>query len=530
MPAKKQLLLKSIHELLALNVSDKEITMNLKEVGIDRAQAKRLIKEAKEPKSVKKEPDFFEKFENKKPSKTSLSERRSRREERRAKLIEQKREAATEALAEATVSPEENSSGPDDIVEELQFESQPAPEPEPRDISGIVAGVKRSAGAREEAAQEEEKSFIETPPIKVDGKVPGNMPVSSDEDVSKLWEKGILGTVNQNLSEMKRLRDEIKSIIDLKVQQSTKQEMIKIKVLHDSQRALLVSKVDEEIEAKAKSFANMIELKLREMREINTKVDAQMERLSEEKERIKEQEDSFYLRLKDIDRVKEDLVASMNSELIKAKTQNKQMVTDMNGTLKEMDARINKTLELENQVVQGLVKESEQKIKEMIEAKSIAFATETKQQLAEIKKLKESYEVEHKQKLTELEQKMKTSILSLDNQVKGRMARLDQLQKAITVEFKPEKFTTLMNELNEFKTQFVDAIQVNAKRFNEGIKSLNNQSKMIEKRYNLRVEKIDKKIAELDAFEKNFAKEIGVSLSKLTKKPPVEHIEEKKKK
>jgi hypothetical protein len=95
---------------------------------------------------------------------------------------------------------------------------------------------------------------------------------------------------------------------------------------------------------------------------------------------------------------------------------------------------------------------------------------------------------------------------------------LGRLQKQISVEFKPEKFRQTMQELNEFKAQFVDAIKQNAESFNEGIKKLNQQSLVIERQFILRAEKIDKKIAELDAFEKSFAKEMGIAIENLPKK------------
>ena len=56
MLTKKQLLLKSIRELLSLNVSIEEILVNLKEVGVTEAQAKQLIEEAKNPAPAEKQP------------------------------------------------------------------------------------------------------------------------------------------------------------------------------------------------------------------------------------------------------------------------------------------------------------------------------------------------------------------------------------------------------------------------------------------------------------------------------------------
>jgi hypothetical protein len=41
---------------------------------------------------------------------------------------------------------------------------------------------------------------------------------------------------------------------------------------------------------------------------------------------------------------------------------------------------------------------------------------------------------------------------------------------------------------------------------------------VIERQFMLRAEKIDQKIAELDEFEKNFAKEMGLAIEKIPKK------------
>ena len=138
--------------------------------------------------------------------------------------------------------------------------------------------------------------------------------------------------------------------------------------------------------------------------------------------------------------------------------------------------------------------------------------------MREIKEMKQSFSSEQKQKLEKIEDQFHASMLALDNQIKQRLAKLDQLQNAVTVEFNPTKLKAQVRELEEFKAQFVNAIKANAERYNAKIKRMNEQSQKMEKQFLLRVEKIDKKIAELDAFEKVFAKEMGISLEKMLKK------------
>ncbi|MBN2067711.1 MAG: hypothetical protein JW744_04545, partial [Candidatus Diapherotrites archaeon] len=63
-----------------------------------------------------------------------------------------------------------------------------------------------------------------------------------------------------------------------------------------------------------------------------------------------------------------------------------------------------------------------------------------------------------------------------------------------------------------------DSIEGNVENFNDAVRRFNETAAESEKQINLRLEKIDRKIEELDAFEKNFAKEMGIAITKLKKK------------
>ncbi len=491
MVSKKQLLLKSIRELLALNVSDQEILMNLKEVGVDNAQGKKLVEEAKKPAEAG-DSDYLKKFADAEKKKEGEKEQEG---EKKDKEIEKEREEATEELASEVSEPEEKPAS---------FE----------ELSNVLGNFKKRA----EKKKAEKAKAVSTPKISSSPEPQIERRIVEDVKVSKLWEKGILATVNNRLEEMKELKEDIDSVLDKKIDEATKREMEKIKVMFDSQRALLVSKVDAEIETKAKGFVDMISLKLKEMREINQGISSQIEKLEQAQAKAKADEESLARRLKEVDEVKQDLVASLNSELIKSKTESKAFVEEMNQKLSRMDDRINKTLELENQIVEGLVKDAEQRVEKMMEDKSGEVSKTAAAKIDELKEMKASFESEQQKKLDEIEAEFKESMAALDNQIKERLAKLDELQKAVTVELDPKKVKAQISELNEFKSQFVTAIKENVEKFNQGIQKLNEKTKVMEDQFLLRIEKIDKKIAELDAFEKAFAEEMGVAIEKMSRK------------
>lgn len=516
MVSKKQLLLQSIRELLSLNVSDREIIMNLREVGIDGVQAKQLIAEARNPVLSSTKEDITSTF----LEKTNGMGHGALRKKATAEEKEMKqREEATEELAEEKLG-EEKADSLEEMAEDLSQES-PAPEPEEKEEEPVPEEKREKSGQLsgffKEQPQKERPSFRAPEPEEK----PAQKPAAFVEDitVSALWEKGILGTVNQRFAEMKKMRDDIDAVLDRKVAEATKKDAEKTKVLFDSQRSLLVSKVDTEIEARAKSFADMIEMKLREMRDINRQISGQIETLKSERSQSKAEIEKISAKLKEVDRAKEELLSSMNSEVIKTKTQTRQLLQEMNQKAVEMDTRINKTLQLENQVVEGLVKSAEQNIQETVSGTLADFEKNTKRILQEFKKTKDGFDSEQSAKIAEMQGQFNTRMAAVDNQIRERLIKLDELQKTITVEITPEKFKEQMKELNEFKAQFVEAIKQNSEKYNESIRKMNEENQRIEKQFNLRAELIDKKIAELDIFEKNFAKEIGISLEKMKQKP-----------
>ena len=506
MLTKKQLLLKSIRELLALKVSDEEIVLNLREVGIDDKEAKRLIEEAKQPGLQAAGEAEVPPPEEPGPAKPGL--RRARRMEQEKK-IEEKREEAMEELA-SQVSGEEEEVQPEEIAEAVAEEKRPKKMPEKKpNLSEILRQIKsRAAESSAPPVQTRVRQEPEPPKTRL----------VEDMQVSKLWEKGILAAVNNRLAEMKELKQDIDSELDRKVAEANRREMEKIRVLLDSQRSLLVSKVDAELEVKAKGFAEMIELKLREMREINRQINSEIERLKEIEGKSRVGEEALAEKLAEVDKLKESVLASLNVDLIKIRTESREIMGAMAGKLQEMDDRINKTLQLESQIVEGLMGEAEKKVGELIEERAAGLSEAENKRLKEFNALKETFEAEQERKLAKVEEEYRAGIKALDAQIRERLSKFDALHKAVTNDFDPKVVREQMRELNEFKAQFIGAIKENAQRYNEGIRRINEQAENISKQFALRAEKIDRKIAELDAFEKNFAAEMGIGLEKLKKK------------
>ncbi|MCX6798811.1 MAG: hypothetical protein NTW59_01795 [Candidatus Diapherotrites archaeon] len=493
MPTKSDILLDSIRKLLALNVSDREIILNLGDVGVGEEEAKKLIEQAKKPAAARPQPSGESDVEE---IVSAIEKEKKQREEESEKTSE-------EESAEEETPFEEEQPAEEEIGEE-----------EPLHAEEIAADLMGEKHEEEEPRAEEEKApetkITRVPPPKPKKAAKQAAPVAEKKrpsqaaagrpvetvDLSKLWEKGILTAINQRLAEMKKIREELDAVLDRKVDAATKREQQKIKVLLDSQRVLMVTKVDAELEAKANQLMSMIEAKMLEMRGVSGKIEADLSRIKDEKQGSIQLTQQAIKSLGELQKTKQALVAEMNSELIKAKSDAQQFLESAKERLDEIDERVNKTLQLENEVAEGLVKDAESRMMKKMESGGFG----TKAAAGELSDLRDSK-------------------AALEAQIKEKLAKIDKLYESFGKQgAQQQKLAQQMSELEEFKKQFVKAIEFNVEKFNKSIKQLNEAGAKEEEQINLRIQKIDKKIVELDNFEKNFAKEMGIALNTLTEK------------
>lgn len=516
-------------------------------------------------------------------------------------------------------------------------------------------------------------------------------PVTSN--LSRLWEKGIITTVNQRLNEMKQLKREIDAAIEERTREVAEREVKKIQALLESKTTLLSERVNSKLEAKESEVIQTITLKIGEMKAISKKLDSKIDALQKETEERAKALTELREELKEIRSLKEEFKNGLNKEEDRVHQKVKGFIEKAETKINELDERVSKTLELEQEVIDGIlddakrsIKEigneikqelkediqkelkkvdelknqfSPEKIKERIqevkehrkeikqdvlqdlekvlsekqkevfkpiqekfmeldlleqkiskenkkseELKKIqsqilekmrsdiastkqevqkfildgekklremdkqvtdtmalqSQLTETltatpgketlrelKNQMNEIKHYREEViqlkqEIEgllkkstvdgvRIQGLAELETKLvarydeimkhqfKNRQLEFNEQVGRAMKELQEVRKSVVEEIKKEvnlpKIKSQMEELDIFKEQFINVIDRNVEKFNQKIKKFNESTKIMDELFQQRLKAIDRKIEELDRFEKAFAREMGIMLDKL---------------
>ncbi len=289
-------------------------------------------------------------------------------------------------------------------------------------------------------------------------------------DVEELWKRGVVIAINAKLDEMRKLKDDIDEEIDSRVDSAVKKEINQFKVLLDSQKDLIISSNKEALMEKQKEITFIIDSKIVELKKYNREIEENIHAIeatkAEQQKAMRELDDS----LDSVKKTKTTLIMEMNSELIKSKSQAQDFVDKSERHLKEMDERINKTLELEKNIAEGMLQKAEQKIETMTIARADDIIQELQVELNKVKAVEKEVSIE-----------------TLDEKIK----RLDQ-----------------------FKSEFIISMESNLTKINNAIERLNDKNATVEKELKGRMLIFDAKIDELTKFEKEFGSTMETFLKK----------------
>ena len=374
----------------------------------------------------------------------------------------------------------------------------------------------------------------------------------SSQNIEKLWEKGILATVDSKLEEMKDLNDSIKSVIAAEVQKETSKGMKKMMVVLESQRSLMAEKINAELDKKTKEVQETIISQTKNLAKMN---ELSMDNINKLEALRKTNETLFSLiddKLKELEKTKSRLISEMNSELISAKSQVEEFIIDAETKRQGIDARINRTLELESKITEGLLKNAEQKIDNMSIEKSEELEREVHKKISqldemikavnpegiqrkinELRSLEERLSEDSKKQIEQLfysftpklEKELKQKLNEVDGLVEKRTKEIEKLKDEVDI----EAIDSTMDELDVFKKQFVETVKKSVSEFNEAKKSITELMQQREKALDDAIKKIDGKIKEMNEFERKFAEEMGLLIGEAAEQQ-TEKSEKKKRK
>ncbi|MFA5931341.1 MAG: hypothetical protein WC821_03435 [archaeon] len=292
--------------------------------------------------------------------------------------------------------------------------------------------------------------------------------MDSSPDFEELWKKGIVVAVNAKLAEMKHLNEDISAQIQDRVDEAVRKELYQFKILQDSQKELMISSNREALDQKQKEIVFIIDSKIMEIKQHNKQLSETLSAIESSRKQQEMALTQISQALDDAKKVKSQMIVEMNSEMIKTKSQAQAFIDNATTHLNQMDERINKTLELEKNIAEGMLAQAEQKIENL-------------------------------------------TIQKADDLIANMEVELNRLQ-TISKKISPEMLEQKISVLEEFKKQFLTSMQQNLTQINSAIDELNQKNILAERTLQEKTLAIDAKIEELSKFEKSFTEKINQML------------------
>ncbi len=506
---RKKVLKDSIAKLIELGVSDEEIVANLGSVGIEKDDAAEALAEAKG--ELLREP----------ARKNETGQQGGREAE--GKYADS--EASAEEIAEGLTTPQQGSE--EDISAEILEEAQQKAPASPRQP-------------------------------KKDYSIP---PRSAQDNISELWEKGILSTVDSKLDEMRAIRKELDSVLDSKISEKVKKESIKVETVLESQSALFSGRMDAHLQAKASEIRKVLEARASHLEDLHEKVQESLRKIQGEKKFTSELLNSVNEKLSSLETAKSQVISEANSSIITIESKFAEMADANESSRKDAEEKLTAALNLSAKICQDMTDDAAQKIERLELEKNEELDKKIASKLKDIEEMSSAVDIE---KITQtisqidgLETQLKGKLRSLDEEIANASEKVDsrieakfnELSKAaskkaaeqlenlrkeyaagvdelfsenleawdrqiaekkremdlVKDEVDLEKLRATMESLEVFKQQFLTTVKKSVDDYNKSKKELSIAMISREKAFDEFLRRLDSKVAELSELKKELS-------------------------
>lgn len=208
-----------------------------------------------------------------------------------------------------------------------------------------------------------------------------------DTSIAKLWEKGILQTVDSKLAQMEKLKKEIDDVLETKVSEHYQVMEKKLQVLFDAQRELFRFKMDAQMDSKVKDMDEILNQKIEEIRRLNTATQEDLQRIKGQKMLIQELMGDITAKSSQLDETRRMIVDDATQKLEKLEEKVDELVNKTDERVSEVEQRATKTLEIEQKITQGLSDQMETQANAILEDKVKDLREEIRDEIVQLKKL-----------------------------------------------------------------------------------------------------------------------------------------------
>ena len=226
------------------------------------------------------------------------------------------------------------------------------------------------AGLEEDYAREILASVKKEKEVVKEKANPVKAKVSTGAEDDSVWDEGVLSVINQKLEEISEMEKNIGQIIKKETQVIVEKELEKLKIVLDSQRILLVNKVNNAVSDTTAGATKKIEDSLNEIVEFEERIIKKSDDLMMNYKLLKELQDSISKQVEEFPRLKEELFAKFEKDASKYQNNYDALLVKYDEKFKDIDNKLNNTMSLATKIVDGLVGATKKKIEDAVKIKS----------------------------------------------------------------------------------------------------------------------------------------------------------------
>lgn len=508
-PNKRKILKESIIRLLQLGVSEKEIVENLKSVGIEEDLGRQMLDETKAELSGAKKPEQ-DKAEGKRPEKKEVKKVQKVQEETLGDTV-------PGDFFESVYGDKANDSAQSGSNAESAEEGE---EGETWENEGAEA--RQAPGQAKAVSIPREGKSIESKSDVVD--------IPQSTELSELWEKGIIATVDSRLNEMKKIREELDHVLDQKISDKIKLEAKKVETVLESQRQLFYGKIDLYLAAKADDMKKVLESRAKQLEDANAKVQEQVSKIHAEKNFNSELLNTLNEKLTGLDTIRSQMISEVNQSLMVQDSKFREFMDTSVKKRDELEARITRSLQLESKITEGLVEDAKNKIESMRLEKDEELTKQVMDKVGQLddmtKKVDPKGILETMERIKKLDENVSQRVKEIDPKIEVKatelFGKLDSRLELFRKEFNEYKSgiskvqDSRFEELRaEYANSLDDLFSQQLLAWDARLKEKEGVIDELEKKVD--IDKINANIDSLELFKKQFVNTVGKSIDDYNK-------------
>ena len=295
------------------------------------------------------------------------------------------------------------------------------------------------------------------------------------DSLEKLWEKGIIATVDAKLSQMESLKRDIDAVLESKIAQKAAIQEKKIEILFESQRDLALVKVDAQLASKVKEIDDLLTQKIEEIKRINLATQEDLQRIKGQRFVMTDLISDLTTKTSSLDQFRRTLNDDVARKLDQMQTQVNELLQSSESRLSQAEMKATQTLQLEERIAAGLAQQVEQQANAILESRVKDIRGQIQNEILDLRKLELQLSPEQvQQRIAELNRNMDEQIARVQTQFSSK--EMDaRIQKVIE-----QKQRTMLQYLDSEVEKMKQDMEEKAKSVQEIVSELNSARKSLE--------------------------------------------------